>query len=81
MQDIQFLAHTYVRKKTKIPSRNKIERIKWAESTSSQGHSSILMRNKEINSYGKIIEPVSKLIPLTNTYMTAYFSGIVQTLQ
>jgi hypothetical protein len=26
-------------------------KIKWAESTSSQGHSCILMRNKEINTY------------------------------
>jgi hypothetical protein len=29
----------------------KLQRIKWAESTSSQGHSCILMRNKEINTY------------------------------
>jgi predicted cobalt transporter CbtA len=28
-----------------------LQRMKWAESTSSQGHSCILMRNKEINTY------------------------------
>jgi hypothetical protein len=52
LKDTILFIDTWFRANLKrVTERNELQRIKWADSTSSQGHSCILMRNKEINTY------------------------------